>query len=126
MVRLNTGRSGVEVPVAHEIALAFELHDVVRMACRDGGLDPGVLQDFQRLRIEVGGEVAGVRRGLCKQLVVDADLGGLGLRGRQPVHGGLDLAAVGRVAAFGRGIVGAAQFDHFAARVLDDPVHLMK
>ncbi len=42
------------------------------------------------------------------------------IRGRQPVHGGLDLAAVRRVAAFGRGIVGAAQFDHFARVVLDN------
>ena len=90
------------------------------MSDGDRRLDPRVGQDFQRLRIEVGGEIRGVRAGVGEQLIVDADFRRHRLRGRQPVHGGLDLASVGRVAALGRGIVGAAQFDHFARVILDD------
>src|SRR5208283_1393177 len=37
--------------------------------------------------------------------------------GRNPVHGGLDLAAIGRVAAAARGIVGAVHLYDIAGRV---------
>ena len=42
------------------------------------------------------------------------------MRGRHPMDGGLHLAAVGRVAATRRRIVGAAQFGHLALGVLHD------
>ena len=36
------------------------------------------------------------------------------------MHGRLDLASVGRVAALGGGIIGAAQLSNLAGRILDD------
>ena len=61
---------------------ALELHDGVRTGLRDRGLDPGLAEDLQRLRIEVGGEIGGVRRGLREQRVVDADFRSYRLRRR--------------------------------------------
>src|SRR3954471_7454664 len=60
------------IRIAGEIALALELHRIGRIAGSDGRLDPRVLQNFQRVRIEVSGEIAGVRVRLGEQLVVDA------------------------------------------------------
>src|SRR6266566_6589549 len=51
------------IGIAHEIALPLELHHVVRVGLRDRGLDPCVLENLKRLRIEIGGEVGGVRNG---------------------------------------------------------------
>jgi len=51
------------IGVAHEIALPLELHHVVRVGLRDRGLDPCVLENLKRLRIEIGGKVGGVRNG---------------------------------------------------------------
>src|ERR1700730_1301348 len=66
--------------VADEITLALELHDLAGMDLCDRGLDARILQNFQRLRIEVGGEIGGVRIGFCEQLVVDANFGSNRLR----------------------------------------------
>ena len=72
-------------------------------------------QNLQRVGVEIREDVLAFRDvvgiGLGEELVVEADLGGDGMGGRNPVHGGLDLAAVGRVAAAARGIVGAVHLD---------------
>src|ERR1700733_3772797 len=94
------------VAVAHEIALALELYRTGRIGFGDGGLDPRVGENLERLRVEIGGEIGGVRRRIEEQLIVDADFGRYRLRRRQPMHGRLDLASVRRVATFGRGIIG--------------------
>src|SRR3954452_9262526 len=65
---------GGRIRIARKIALSLELHRLGRIAPGNRRLYPGVLEDFQRLRIEVGGKVSGVGIGLGKELVVDADL----------------------------------------------------
>src|SRR4051794_7433446 len=67
------GLAGRGILVAHEIALPLELHHLAGIVGCDRRLDPGVGQDFQRLRIEVGGEIRSVRTGVREQLIVDAD-----------------------------------------------------
>ena len=44
------------------------------------------------------------------------------MRGRNPVHGGLNLAAVGRIAAAAGWIVGAVDLDEIAFRVFHHAV----
>ena len=118
MVRLNTGWSAVEILVPHEIALPFELHDLSRIGRRDVGLNPCVRQNFQRLRIEVGREIRRIGPRVVKQRTIEPDFRWLRPRHREPMHGRLDLAAIGRIAASGGGIVGTAQLDDFAGRIL--------
>ncbi len=77
------------------------------------------MQDLQRLLIEIGREIRRVGTWLGEQLGVDADFRTLRLCRGEPMHGRLDLAPIGRVAALGRGIIGAAQFHHLAGRILD-------
>ena len=57
-VRLKTRRPGVESAVAAEIALALELHGVRRVAGGQRGLQLAPRQHLQRIRVEIGGEVA--------------------------------------------------------------------
>ena len=57
-----------------------------------------------------------------EELFVDADFSGDGVRRRNPVHGGLHLAAVGRVAAAAGWIVGAVHLDEIAGRVFHHAV----
>ncbi len=53
----------VRVLIWAEIALPFELHDIVGIERRQRGLDAGIVEDFERLRIEFGCKVAGIRIG---------------------------------------------------------------
>src|SRR5882672_12405535 len=59
--------SGRRIPIAHEIALPFELHYIGRISRRDRGFDPCIGENFERMRIEIGGEISGVRVGLGEQ-----------------------------------------------------------
>ena len=78
---------GGAVLVAHEIALPFKLHHLGRIGFGHTRLDPRVLQNFQRLRIKVRGEVAGIRVWLGEQRVVEADFGGFRGGGEGPTCG---------------------------------------
>ncbi len=53
-------------------------------------------------------------------MIVEPHLGLHRMGGGHPMQGALDLAPVRRVAAPGFGVVGRADFDHIARRVLDD------
>src|SRR6267154_1073275 len=59
--------------IAHEIALPFELHHVRPIGFRNRWLDPRILENLKRLRIEIGGEVGGVRGRFGEQRIIDAD-----------------------------------------------------
>ena len=104
-----------------EVADALELEAVPGLGAGERGLELGVGEDLERVGIEIVEEVAALGEvvgiGLGEELVVEADFGGDGVGGRDPVHGGLDLAAVGRVAAAAGRIVGAVHLDDVAGRV---------
>ena len=53
-------------------------------------------------------------------MVIEAYLGGNGVRRREPVEGRLRSTPIGGIAASGGGVVRAAQLDDLAGRVLDD------
>ena len=55
------GMIGRRILVTHEITLPLELHHIRRIGLRDRWLDPGALENLQRLRIEIGGEIGGIR-----------------------------------------------------------------
>src|SRR5277367_7144332 len=61
--------------VADEITLPLELHGLTRIGLGNRSLDSGIVQNLQRLRIEVGGEIGGIWDRLGKEVVVDADFG---------------------------------------------------
>ena len=52
----------------------------------------------------------------CEKRFVEPHFGVYRVIGRDPVNGGLDLAAIGSVSAAGGGIVGAVDFDDVADR----------
>jgi hypothetical protein len=89
------------------------------------GLDPRVGQHFHRLRIDVGGKIAGSGLGLAN---TDCKRGfRLGATGPPaPMHGGLDLASARRVAAAGRAILGTRNSTTAPTSFLMTPVHFMK
>src|SRR5438034_2079649 len=64
--------AGRGILVAYEIALPLELYHLAGIVSGDRWLDTRVRQHFQRFRIEVGGEIRGVRAGICEQLIIDA------------------------------------------------------
>ena len=68
--------------IAHKITLPFELDHLGRIGFRHCGLDPRVGQDFQRLRVEVGGEIGGVRIRFGEQRIVNTNFGRHRLRRR--------------------------------------------
>ena len=47
-------------------------------------------------------------------MLVKPDFRGDGIGGGDPMEGGLNLASVGRVAAFCRGVIGATKCGYFA------------
>ena len=112
-------RSGVGIEA--EVADALELEAVLQLGVGERGLQLGAGEDLQRVGVEIVedvlafGKIVGI--GLGEELVVETDFGGDGVGGRDPVHGGLDLAAVGRVAAAAGRIVGAVHLDDVAGRV---------
>src|ERR1700738_2664947 len=113
---MGRGAVGVEA----EVAYALELEAVFEFGAGQGGLKLGGGQDFEGVGVEIVedaaafGVVVGIGPG--EELVVEADFGGDGVGSADPVHGGLDLAAVGGVAAAAGGVVGAVGFDGVARR----------
>ena len=95
--------AGRGVGVEAEVAYALELEAVLKPGVGEGRLKLGAGEDFERVGVEIAEDVlaffdvAGI--GLGEELVVETDFGGDGVGGRDPVDGGLDLAAVGGVAA---------------------------
>src|SRR5262245_60629192 len=84
----------LRIRVAIEVALALELHGGIGVAAGDGGLQLAIVQHFERIRVEVGREVAGIRIGTREQGIVEAHFGRYRVGRRDPMNGRLDLAAV--------------------------------
>src|SRR6185312_12249373 len=111
--------SGPGIAVAAEITLALELDRPLGLVLGKRGLDHGILQHLERRGIEVGHDIAtGAGIGTRKESAVEPDLRWYGVRCRYPVDRALHLAAVGRVAAARRRVVGAAQLHYLARGVL--------
>ncbi len=89
-------------------------------------LDLAVVENLQRIGVQVGGKVLPffdiVGIGLGVQIVVQADLGLEGMGRRDPMQRAPHLATVGRTAAPRLWIVGAAQLDGRTAFI---PDHLL-
>src|SRR5690606_41503912 len=105
-----------------EVAGALELERLLRRSPGGGRFHPAA-DDLLRVRVEVvavGLAVGFVVRLLDQeQAVVQADLRGHGMPGRDPVDGALDLA-IGAFHARARfRVQPAAQLDHVARLVLD-------
>src|ERR1035441_1185009 len=115
--QLPRSRVGVEA----EIADTLELEAVFKFGVGERGLQLCASENLQRVVVEIVqnvlifSEIVGI--GLGEQVAVEADFGADGVGGGDPVHGGLDLAAVGRVAAAAGWIVGAMHLDNLAGRV---------
>ena len=114
----------MRVGVEAEVADALELEAVFELGVGERGLKLGAGEDLEGVGVEIVEDVLAfcevVGIGLGEELVVEADFGGDGVGGRDPVHGRLDLAAVGGVAAAAGGIVGAVDFDDVAGCVFHD------
>ncbi len=123
-MRLKTRLPGSRIGIEAEVADALELEAVLKPGVGKRRLKLRAGEDLERVGIEIAEDVlaffdvAGI--GLGEELVVEADFSGDGVRGRNPVHGGLDLAAVGRVAAAAGGIVGAVHLDDVAVGIFHD------
>ena len=79
-----------------------------------------MLEHRQRSRVDIVDDIAlGPRIGAGEEMIEKPDLGLHAMGGGDPMEGPSHLAPVGRVAAPGRGIVGATQFGHHPAIVLD-------
>src|SRR5690348_5180708 len=112
--------SGRRVGIRAEVAEALELHGLTGRQFRERRLDQALLEHRLRVGVEVGVEVAvSAGIGAGEQTVIDTHLGGHGVLGREPVQRRLRPAPVGGVAAARLRIVGAAELDDLAARVLD-------
>ena len=107
------------VGIRAEVAESLELHRLADRQLRERRLDQAVLEHRLRGGVEVGDQVAvGAGIGPGEEMVVQADLGGHRVRGRDPVERGLRPAPIRRVAAAGRRVVRAAELDDLTARVL--------
>jgi len=116
--------SGGSVGVKTEIAQSLKLAAVERLCVCEGRFDTAGSQNFERVGIKIRREVLAL---LCligiflrEEMIVKTDLGGKCVPGRNPVQGGLDLSAVGCVAASRGRVVSAVQFNDPAGRVPDD------
>src|ERR1035438_9536011 len=117
------GWSGVggRIRVQAEVAYALELVAVLQFGVGERRLQLGAGENLDGVGIEIVENVLIfskiVRIGLGEEVAVEADFGGDSVGGRNPVHGGLDLAAVGRVAPAAGGIVSTVHLDDVAGRV---------
>ena len=123
-VRLKTESLRGRIRIDAEIALPLELIAAARRRARQARLHLAALQHHQRIRVQVRLVILALRHvvrvRLREQVIVQPHLGVERVRGRHPVDRPLHLAAVRRVAAAGRRVVGAVQLDHLAGlRVLD-------
>src|SRR5215203_3157052 len=107
------------VGIRAEVAEALELHGLADGQLRECRLDKRSREDRLRVGVDVREGVA-VSAGIWagEEAVVETDLGGHGLLGREPVQSCLGPAAVRGVAATRLRIVGAAKLDDLAACVL--------
>ena len=115
----DAGLGGMDV--RGEVADALELVVLAGEGLGEGRFDVGG-DDLHALGVDGVQEVAGGRGHRVfegEEAVVEADLGGLGVLGADPVDGAADLAAIGGVAAHGGGVVGAVDFGDGALGVLD-------
>ena len=107
------------VGIAAEISQPLELHRRRAIVLGDRRLEAAILEHFQRVRVEVGHQIAaGAGIGPAEQRVVEPHFRRERIGRRDPMDRAAHLASVGRVAALGRPIVGAAQLDNLAGIVL--------
>src|SRR5581483_5580384 len=117
---VKDGPPGRRVGIRAEVAEALELHGLTDRQFRERRLDQALLEHRLRVGVEVGVEVAvSAGIGAGEETVIHAHLGGHGVLRREPVQRRLRPAPVGGVAAARLRIVGAAELDDLAARVLD-------
>src|SRR5262249_140053 len=109
----------VLVLVETEISEPLELDRLAYVHPCEGWLYKHASQDFERVRVDVLGEVT-VRAGIGprEQRIVEPDFRRPRFRRGDPVQGGLDLAAVGRVAPARGRIIGTAELEDVAGGVL--------
>ena len=112
---------GAVAAVGAEVAQTHELVGSRSLGVTQGGLDLAAGQDFQGVGVHVaqqGLHAGGVRGDGIEQVLVQPDLGIHGGLGVHPVDGGtLDLAAVGRIAAAGLGIIGGQDLGDVAVLI---------
>ena len=100
-------RARRRVGVRAEVAEPLELHGLADGQVGERRLHEAAAQHGLGVRVDVLEDVAAVRPGVraAEEVVVQPDLGGHRVRGRQPVQRGLGAAAVGSVAAARRRVV---------------------
>src|SRR4051812_35261634 len=77
--------AGGGVLVEIEIALPFELNRRLEIADRERRLEAAVLQQLERVRVQIGEEIAAAARiGPIEKQPVETHLGGNRLRSRHP------------------------------------------
>src|SRR5512146_3011487 len=110
------------VRVDAEVSKAFELETVGGLGIHQRVFNLGVCDNFERVRIEIRGEVLPflglVRVGRVEKLFVETNLGIESISRGNPMNGCLHLAFVGSVAAAGFRVVGAMDLNNFPGRVL--------
>src|SRR5262249_20313592 len=112
--------SGRRVGIRAEVAEALELHGLTDRQFRERRLDQALLEHRLRVGVEVGVEgavSAGVGGGEATGM--DPRVGGRRRRGREPGQPRARPALVGGGPPARLRIVGAAELDDLAARVLD-------
>ncbi len=120
---IEHGFAGRGIGVYAKVAEAFELILRAGHCFAQARLDLAGSQHFQRIRIQIGGEVLAFLNFIGvlfrEKVFVMVHLGVYGVRGGDSVDRSFDLARAGGVAAAGFWIAGAMQLDDVAVGVFD-------
>ena len=114
-------RPGVD-GITNEVAGPLKLISGIGRIRRQARLDPAVGQRLKRVGVKIVEVVVAVFAWgwRAEQAVIEADLGGQRMGGRDPVKRRFHLPPIGRRSAAGRGVVRAVKLHDLAGRVLDD------
>src|SRR5262245_40533437 len=103
------------VPIEAKIALPFELHRFLELCVVQRRLEAPPREHLERVRIEIRFETfTAAWIGPREQRIVEPDLCRARMLRGHPMDCRLHFAAIGCIAAAGRGIIGATQLRHLA------------